>query len=56
MTDEAPIVVVLGGPSAEHDVSIVSGTAAPLGWKFPFTCSRPSVKLKTLLLVKALVT
>ena len=22
-----PIVVLLGGPSAEHDVSIVSGTA-----------------------------
>ena len=27
MTDRPPIVVLLGGPSAEHDVSIVSGTA-----------------------------
>jgi len=27
MTDLPPIVVLLGGPSAEHDVSIVSGTA-----------------------------
>ena len=27
MTDHPPIVVLLGGPSAEHDVSIVSGTA-----------------------------
>ncbi len=25
--DRAPVVVLLGGPSAEHDVSIVSGTA-----------------------------
>jgi len=24
---ETPVVVVFGGPSAEHDVSIVSGTA-----------------------------
>src|SRR5256885_16553905 len=27
MTAHPPIVVLLGGPSAEHDVSIVSGTA-----------------------------
>jgi len=27
MTDHPPIVVLLGGPSAEHDVSVVSGTA-----------------------------
>ncbi|HUQ77658.1 MAG TPA: D-alanine--D-alanine ligase A, partial [Patescibacteria group bacterium] len=27
MTGRPPIVVILGGPSAEHDVSIVSGTA-----------------------------
>ena len=27
MIDRPPIVVLLGGPSAEHDVSIVSGTA-----------------------------
>ena len=27
MTAETPVVVLLGGPSAEHDVSIVSGTA-----------------------------
>jgi D-alanine-D-alanine ligase len=27
VTDRPPIVVLLGGPSAEHDVSIVSGTA-----------------------------
>lgn len=27
MTDRVPVVVLLGGPSAEHDVSIVSGTA-----------------------------
>ena len=27
MTAAAPVVVLLGGPSAEHDVSIVSGTA-----------------------------
>jgi len=27
MIDHPPIVVLLGGPSAEHDVSIVSGTA-----------------------------
>jgi D-alanine-D-alanine ligase len=27
MTTETPVVVLLGGPSAEHDVSIVSGTA-----------------------------
>jgi len=27
MTIETPVVVLLGGPSAEHDVSIVSGTA-----------------------------
>jgi D-alanine-D-alanine ligase len=27
MTEPTPIVVLLGGPSAEHDVSIVSGTA-----------------------------
>ena len=27
MSDRPPIVVLLGGPSAEHDVSIVSGTA-----------------------------
>ncbi|MEO8570888.1 MAG: D-alanine--D-alanine ligase family protein [Chloroflexota bacterium] len=27
MTTGAPVVVLLGGPSAEHDVSIVSGTA-----------------------------
>jgi D-alanine-D-alanine ligase len=27
MTTKPPIVVLLGGPSAEHDVSIVSGTA-----------------------------
>ena len=26
-TDRPPVVVLLGGPSAEHDVSIVSGTA-----------------------------
>ena len=26
-TDHPPIVVLLGGPSAEHDVSVVSGTA-----------------------------
>jgi len=39
MTDtvRAPVVVILGGPSAEHDVSIVSGTAiadalAGAGW------------------------
>jgi D-alanine-D-alanine ligase len=27
MSDHPPIVVLLGGPSAEHDVSVVSGTA-----------------------------
>ena len=27
MTDRPPVVVLLGGPSAEHDVSVVSGTA-----------------------------
>ena len=27
MTAQTPVVVLLGGPSAEHDVSIVSGTA-----------------------------
>src|SRR6185369_6160279 len=27
MTIETPVVVLLGGPSAEHDVSIVSGTS-----------------------------
>ena len=27
MTARPPIVVLIGGPSAEHDVSIVSGTA-----------------------------
>ena len=27
MTAHPPIVVLLGGPSAEHDVSVVSGTA-----------------------------
>jgi D-alanine-D-alanine ligase len=27
MTNRAPVVVLLGGPSAEHDVSVVSGTA-----------------------------
>ena len=27
MTGKTPVVVLLGGPSAEHDVSIVSGTA-----------------------------
>src|SRR3989442_15930779 len=27
MTTLPPIVVLLGGPSAEHDVSVVSGTA-----------------------------
>src|SRR5207253_3908547 len=27
MTDHPPIVVLLGGPSAEHDVSVVSGSA-----------------------------
>ena len=27
MTDPAPVVVLFGGPSAEHDVSVVSGTA-----------------------------
>jgi D-alanine-D-alanine ligase len=27
MTSPAPVVVLLGGPSAEHDVSVVSGTA-----------------------------
>src|SRR3954454_13261687 len=27
MSDRPPMVVLLGGPSAEHDVSIVSGTA-----------------------------
>ena len=27
MTVDTPVVVLLGGPSAEHDVSIVSGTA-----------------------------
>jgi D-alanine-D-alanine ligase len=27
MTGEVPVVVLLGGPSAEHDVSIVSGSA-----------------------------
>ena len=27
MTADTPVVVLLGGPSAEHDVSIVSGTA-----------------------------
>jgi len=27
MTNLPPIAVLLGGPSAEHDVSIVSGTA-----------------------------
>ena len=27
MTTKSPVVVLLGGPSAEHDVSIVSGTA-----------------------------
>ena len=26
-TTRPPVVVLLGGPSAEHDVSIVSGTA-----------------------------
>jgi D-alanine-D-alanine ligase len=31
MTDHPPIVVLLGGPSAEHDVSIVSGTAIAEG-------------------------
>ena len=27
MSSRPPVVVVLGGPSAEHDVSIVSGSA-----------------------------
>ena len=27
MTAQTPVVVLLGGPSVEHDVSIVSGTA-----------------------------
>ncbi|MEP6639874.1 MAG: D-alanine--D-alanine ligase A, partial [Chloroflexota bacterium] len=27
MTTKPPVIVVLGGPSAEHDVSVVSGTA-----------------------------
>ena len=27
MTIAQPITVLLGGPSAEHDVSVVSGTA-----------------------------
>jgi D-alanine-D-alanine ligase-like ATP-grasp enzyme len=26
-TPRPPVVVLLGGPSAEHDVSVVSGTA-----------------------------
>ena len=26
-SEPAPVVVLLGGPSAEHDVSVVSGTA-----------------------------
>ena len=31
MTAKPPVVVLLGGPSAEHDVSIVSGTAIAAG-------------------------
>jgi D-alanine-D-alanine ligase len=31
MTPRPPVVVLLGGPSAEHDVSIVSGTAIAAG-------------------------
>ncbi|HEX5147982.1 MAG TPA: D-alanine--D-alanine ligase family protein [Candidatus Limnocylindrales bacterium] len=31
MSAKAPVVVLLGGPSAEHDVSIVSGTAIAAG-------------------------
>jgi D-alanine-D-alanine ligase len=27
VSDRAPVIVLLGGPSAEHDVSVVSGTA-----------------------------
>ncbi|MGH2512809.1 MAG: hypothetical protein ACRDGQ_09000, partial [Candidatus Limnocylindrales bacterium] len=30
MTERRPVVVLLGGPSAEHDVSIVSGSAIAL--------------------------
>jgi D-alanine-D-alanine ligase len=40
MTARPPVVVLLGGPSAEHDVSIVSGTAiadALAGAGFPVT-------------------
>lgn len=40
VTERPPVVVLLGGPSAEHDVSVVSGTAiaeALIGAGFPVT-------------------
>ena len=37
--DYPPIVVLLGGPSAEHDVSVVSGTAIAVPDTIETSCS-----------------